>query len=115
MDTESIVYGCIKHLPLGTVQERQRSCVHNRRILRALPGADATALVAAVDGVAAAAGAACHSGRPHVSSVLRAMGTAEDLALCTLRLTVGCPTSNAEIDEAAQRLATAALELRGRR
>jgi hypothetical protein len=41
LDTESIVYGCIKHLPLGTAQERQRSCVHNRRILRALPGADA--------------------------------------------------------------------------
>jgi cysteine desulfurase len=74
----------------------------------ALPGADANELLATVDGVAGAAGAACHSGRQNVSAVLQAMGVPEDLALCTLRLTVGRPTTLADADAAAERLGTAA-------
>lgn len=41
METESIVYGCIKHLPFGSLDERKRSCAHNRRALNRLPQADA--------------------------------------------------------------------------
>ena len=41
MDTESIVYGCIKHLPMGSNHaERASSCEHNLRILRCLPSGD---------------------------------------------------------------------------
>ncbi len=40
MDNESIVYGCIKHLPFGDERQRKASCFHNRRALRALPEAD---------------------------------------------------------------------------
>lgn len=40
MDTESIVYGCIKHMPLGSAAERKQSCDHNRQVLARLPGAD---------------------------------------------------------------------------
>ena len=79
----------------------------------ALPGADATTLVGQLDGVAAAAGAACHSGKPHVSRTLEAMGVAPALALCTLRLTVGRPTTPGEIDQAAERIGAVALRLRG--
>lgn len=78
----------------------------------ALPGADATTLVGQLDGVAAAAGAACHSGKPHVSRTLEAMGVAPALALCTLRLTVGRPTTPREIDQAAERIGAVALRLR---
>lgn len=40
MDSESIVYGCIKHLPFGDLVQRKASCVHNRRAIRHLPQAD---------------------------------------------------------------------------
>jgi hypothetical protein len=40
LETESIVYGCIKHLPFGSLAERKASCVHNRRVLDQLPQAD---------------------------------------------------------------------------
>ncbi len=78
----------------------------------AFPGLRAHDLAARADGVATAAGAACHSGRPHVSSVLRAMGVPEELALATLRLTVGRPTTAHEADAAAEILGMAARALR---
>ena len=80
----------------------------------AIPGADANELFARVDGVASATGAACHSGTPHVSSVLKAMGVPDELALCTMRLTVGRPTTLEEIDVAAERIGRAAGTLRAR-
>jgi hypothetical protein len=40
LDNESIVYGCIKHLPFGDRQQRQASCFHNRRAIRTLPESD---------------------------------------------------------------------------
>lgn len=40
MNNESIVYGCIKHLPFGDDNQRRASCFHNRRAIRALPMAD---------------------------------------------------------------------------
>jgi len=58
--------------------------------------------------VATAAGAACHTGEQEPSRVLRAMGVSDDLALCTLRLTVGRSTSPEEIDSAAAQIAEAA-------
>ena len=81
-------------------------------LLAALPGADATELVARLDGVALGSGAACHSGKAHVSATLAAMGVPEELALCTLRMTVGRPTTAREIDAALERIVPCALELR---
>ena len=78
----------------------------------ALPGANATSLLAQLDGVAAAAGAACHAGGTKPSRVLLAMGVAPETALCTLRLTVGRPTRAADVDAAAERIASVALRLR---
>ena len=79
----------------------------------AIPGADANTLLAALDSVAASAGAACHAGGTEPSQVLTAMGVDPSLALATLRLTVGRPTTPAEIDDACERIAEAALDLRG--
>ncbi len=73
----------------------------------AFPGARGYDIAARAEGVAIAAGAACHSGRPNVSAVLCAMGVPEDLALSTLRLTVGRPTTPEEVDRAAERIGTA--------
>ncbi len=71
----------------------------------AIPGVDANALLSRLDGVAAAAGAACHAGGTKPSRVLLAMGVAPDLALCTLRLTVGRPTRTEDVDGAVVRIA----------
>lgn len=40
MNNESIVYGCIKHLPFGDVEARRASCFANRRAIHQLPAAD---------------------------------------------------------------------------
>jgi cysteine desulfurase len=67
----------------------------------AIPGVDANRLLSQLEDVAAAAGAACHSGRAEPSRVLRAMGVPDALALATLRLSVGRGTTAGEIDAAA--------------
>jgi len=86
--------------------------IHGREVDRlpntlsvAFPGARAADLAARAEDVALSLGAACHSSQPHVSPVLRAMGVPDDLALATLRLSVGTPTTSAEIDRAAAILA----------
>jgi cysteine desulfurase len=78
----------------------------------AIPGVDANKLLERVKRVATAAGAACHAGEAEPSGVLLAMSVPEALALCTLRLTTGRPTSTAEIDEAADEISREALALR---
>ncbi len=81
-------------------------------LFAAIPGVMAVELLARVEGVAAAAGAACHSDAPHVSGTLKAMGLADEIALATLRLTVGRPTTTGDVDLAAERIADAADALR---
>jgi cysteine desulfurase len=78
----------------------------------AIPGADAVAVVARVEGVAMSAGPACHSGKAEPSRILLAMGVDPDVAVTTLRLTTGRSTTAAEIDAAAARIAEAALAVR---
>jgi len=68
----------------------------------AFPGVDATELLTRLsDRVAASAGAACHSGEVNVSHVLDAMGIDPEIALSTVRLSVGRFTTEEEVDEAA--------------
>lgn len=74
----------------------------------AFPGIRAQDLLAHLHGVAAAGGPACHAGAVTPSRVLLAMGVPEELALSTLRLTVGRPTHPGEIDAAVDRIAVAA-------
>lgn len=63
-------------------------------------------------GVAASAGSACQSGASEPSYVLRAMGVRSDLAAGVLRLTLGRPTTDAQIDQAAGRIVSAVERLR---
>ena len=64
------------------------------------PGASGELLLQALDleGVAASAGAACHSGAVEPSAVLLAMGLAPEEAACSLRLSVGHGVDEAQID-----------------
>jgi cysteine desulfurase len=63
-------------------------------------GVDANRLLAALDlaGYACSSGSACKTGDPSPSSTLLALGLSTDLALGSLRVTVGRPTTDEEID-----------------
>jgi cysteine desulfurase len=78
----------------------------------AFPGTIAQEIATRAEGLAVAAGAACHSGKPHVSSVLKAMGVPDPLALATLRLSVGSPTTLDDADRAALILANTVAALK---
>ena len=68
-----------------------------------LPGAHAGDLLEAVgDSLAASAGAACHGLKIQVSHVLAAMGVAPEVALGTIRFSVGRFTSEDEVDRGAE-------------
>src|SRR5918994_1506437 len=66
----------------------------------AVPGADSEALLMHLDlaGVAASSGSACSTGAVEPSHVLVAMGVARDLALGTIRFSLGRETTGDDID-----------------
>ena len=64
------------------------------------PGQEANTMLEQMHGVAASAGAACHSDRVEVSSVLEAMHIPLEYAMGTLRFSVGRYTTADEIDRA---------------
>jgi cysteine desulfurase len=67
-----------------------------------IEGVEANQLLMHLDmaGVAASSGSACNTGSPQPSDVLTSMGYAPELALSSLRLTVGKQTTDADIDYA---------------
>jgi cysteine desulfurase len=79
----------------------------------AVPGVPAPALLDRLgDLLAASAGAACHGSGGEVSGVLAAMGVPAEVAMGTVRLTVGRFTSEAEIEQAIALLARTVPGLR---
>jgi cysteine desulfurase len=74
----------------------------------AIEGVRGDDLLAVVSLVAASTGSACHAGGHDPSPVLLAMGLPADRALSALRLSLGRLTSEAEVEEAAVRLAECA-------
>ena len=67
-----------------------------------LPGVDASTLLVALDqeGLAVSAGSACHTGSADPSPVLTAMGVPAGISRCAVRLSLGHPSSAAEVDAA---------------
>jgi cysteine desulfurase len=61
-------------------------------------------ILAALDGVAASTGAACHAGSVDLSPVLRAMGVPPEEGMGALRFSLGRGTTEAEVREVAERL-----------
>jgi cysteine desulfurase len=72
----------------------------------AFPGVAADALLVALRDVALSTGSACASGRGEPSHVLRAIGLPPELARASVRCGIGRGNTEAEIDRAADRLAT---------
>ena len=63
-------------------------------------GIEANTLLSELKGIAASAGAACHTGDIKISSVLKSMKVPDDYAMGTIRFSTGKYTTQAEIDEA---------------
>jgi cysteine desulfurase len=65
-----------------------------------VPGLKAETAVIGFDlaGIAVSSGSACSSGKVQPSHVLEAMGFGPDLAEGAVRLSLGWPTSNADVD-----------------
>lgn len=64
------------------------------------PGVEANRLLAAMSGIAASAGAACHSDRTDISQVLTAMQVPLRYAIGTIRFSLGRMTTDEEIEQA---------------
>lgn len=67
-------------------------------------GRNGVEMLAALDGIAAATGSACHSSRVELSPVLRAMGVPERIGLGAIRFSLGRYTTGDEIDETVDRI-----------
>jgi cysteine desulfurase len=80
-----------------------------------VPDIESEALLFLLDeaGVAASAASACASGAQQASHVLAAMGVTDDLARGALRLTLGWPTTEADVARALQVVPAAVARLRG--
>ncbi len=77
-------------------------------------GVEANTLLSELSGVAASAGAACHTDRVDVSSVLEAMKVPVEYAMGTVRFSTGRMTSKGEIDRAAEEIVDAVRALQPR-
>ena len=71
------------------------------------PGVSGRELLARTPSVAASVGSACHEATDAVSGVLGAMGVASERALGAVRLSIGAPTTDEEIHQAAAALIAA--------
>jgi cysteine desulfurase len=75
-------------------------------------GIAANSLLAAMEGIAASSGAACHADTVDVSSVLTAMQVPLEYAMGTIRFSVGKMTTTEDIDHAIDMVVRAVHELR---
>jgi cysteine desulfurase len=109
LDTMPSVRARRDRLETGLRREIVEAVVHGARAPRvantlsiAFPGANAAALVVALDlaGVAVSRGSACASGAEEPSHVLKAMGMADEWARGTIRLSLGVETTDDEIERA---------------
>jgi cysteine desulfurase len=75
-------------------------------------GIDGGALLASLPDLAVSSGAACTTGHPEASPVLRAMNVPPDLARASLRIGLGRWTTEDEVDRAAARIVEEVSRLR---
>jgi len=74
-------------------------------------GIEANTLLSELSGIAASAGAACHTDNIEISSVLKAMHVPEEFAMGTIRFSTGKYTTQAEIERASELVISAVKRL----
>jgi cysteine desulfurase len=79
-----------------------------------IPGTSSESMLMALDlrGIACSAGSACQSGSVSASHVLSAMGVAPDIANAALRLSLGCLSTDADVQRTLDVLTTLAEKSR---
>ena len=107
------LYGGLK----GIMEDVKRNGHPKKRLPNTLslsfPGLDANRLLSKIkEGVAASAGAACHSEEDQVSPVLKAMSIPIQQARGTLRFSTGRMTTHKEIESAVDIVSNAVLKIR---
>ena len=92
--------------------EPQRKVAGNCHV--GFPGVEAETLLVALDrvGLCAAAGSSCTSGATEPSHVLAAMGLPRDAALASIRLSLGYPSTDGDVDAALELIPGAVEQLR---
>jgi cysteine desulfurase len=95
---DRILEGIVDTVPGARVTGHKQDRLPNHASF-VFAGVDANRLLAALDlaGYACSSGSACKTGDPSPSSVLLALGLGSDLALGSLRVTVGRPTTDDEV------------------
>lgn len=85
----------------GAAERQNSSARLPNTSLFAAPGVKAETALIALDlaGFAVSSGSACSSGKVSVSHVLTAMGVADDLAACAIRLSIGPTTTKADLEK----------------
>ena len=119
--TESTRVGILRDRLVAAVQERLPRVSQNGDVARRLAntanlrfaGADAEAVIVNMDPVAVSAGSACSTGAIEPSPVLVAMGMSREAAFESVRFSLGRFTTEADIEPAASRTATAVQYVRG--
>jgi cysteine desulfurase len=110
---DQLIEGVLSRVPgamlTGHAQERLPS--HTSFVL---DGIDGNMLLMHLDmkGIAASSASACKTGNPEPSEVLLAMGYARDVALSSLRMTVGLQPTEADIEYTVETLAQTVEKLR---
>ncbi len=79
----------------------------------AFAGVDGETLMMALDDLAVSSGSACNSATVAPSYVVKSLGLADDLALASVRFSLGRFTTEEEIDFAIERVSEAVTRLRG--
>ncbi len=97
-----------------TGHPRKRLPGHLSVIVREAEG-EAIVLALDLDGIAASTGSACTTGSTEPSHVLTALGYPDEEARGSLRLTIGRPTTDAEIEAAAELIPLAIARVRAGR
>lgn len=103
--------GCLSALEPLTTYSDHHSGLPNTLSLR-FSGADAEAVIANAPEICISTGSACASAVPEPSHVLAAMGVPHEHAFESLRISVGEPTTDDEVDQGARVLGRAVARVR---
>ncbi|MDV7353465.1 cysteine desulfurase family protein [Rhodococcus oxybenzonivorans] len=109
--TTELLAGLCRRLDRVTVNGDGVDRLPNTLNLR-FEGADSDAVMASMQQVAVSTGSACQSSTPVQSHVLLAMGLTETAASESLRISLGRPTTSAEIALATEEIASAVARVR---
>ena len=107
---DALYEGIVKAFPKVKLNGHPNNRLPNTLSL-SFPEIEANVLLDRMSGVAASAGAACHTSNIKISSVLSAMKIPEEIAMGTIRFSTGKFSNKDEIEKAVNYIVSAANDL----